>query len=67
MALKIYVVKNEGSERLIEAKSKSEALSFAVRTTMEVALASQSDLVTMISAGKHVESVIDAAGEPIEV
>ena len=52
---------------MIEAKSKSEALSFAVRTTMEVALASQSDLVTMISAGKHVESVIDAAGEPIEV
>lgn len=58
MALRIYVVKNStGEERLIEANNQAQALSYAVKTTMTVELASQSELVRLVTEGVTVESV----------
>ena len=55
MALRIYVVTSNDGARLIEAESKSQALSYAVRTTMKATLASQGDLVNLIGKGIGVE------------
>jgi len=57
MANRIYLVKNgAGTGRLIEASSKTAALSYAVTTTLSVQLATQHELVTLIAAGVEVES-----------
>ena len=61
MAERIYVVTAGGVERLISAGSKAAALSYAVRTTMTVDLATQTDLVDLITEGVLVESAVDAA------
>jgi hypothetical protein len=60
---RIYVVKNGDKERLIEATGKSNALSYAVKTTLTVELASQGDLVRLLGDGVAVEASTDAAGE----
>jgi len=60
---RIYVVKNGDKERLIEASSKSAALSYAVKTTMSVELASQGDLVRLLGDRVALETSTDAAGE----
>ena len=60
---RIYVVKNGDKERLIEATSKTGALSYAVKTTMSVELASQGDLVRLLGDGIAVEASTDPAGE----
>jgi len=60
---RIYVVKNGDKERLIEAYSKSAALSYAVKTTMFVELAGQQELVKLLGDGVAVETSTDAAGE----
>ena len=60
---RIYVVKNGDKERLIEATGKSAALSYAVKTTMAVELASQGDLIRLLGDGVAVEISTDAAGE----
>ena len=55
---RIYLVKNSnGIERLIEATSKTAALAYAVKTTLAVELASQSQLVKLVQAGIEVESL----------
>ena len=53
---RIYVVKNGDKERLIEASSKSAALSYAVKTTMFVELAGQQELVKLLGDGVAVET-----------
>jgi hypothetical protein len=63
MSERIYVVTVGGVERLISAKSKAEALSYAVKTTMQFALATQKDLVDLITDGIMVESVTDVEEE----
>ena len=63
MSERIYVVTVGGVERLISAKSKAEALSYAVKTTMQVALATPKDLVDLITDGIMVESVTDVEEE----
>jgi len=62
MATRIYIVKNKhsGHERLIEASSQAGALSFVVKDTMTVELASQSELVRLVSEGALPESSSDA-------
>lgn len=57
---RIYVVKyeedgNEPSTRLVEATSQARALSFVIKDTMTVELASQSELVALITKGVSVE------------
>lgn len=54
---RIYAVKNTATKdtRLIEAASKSAALSFAVKTTLTVELAGQSEIYELASAGVKVE------------
>lgn len=54
---RIYIVKNSHDiERLIEASSKAAALSYAVKTTLTVELASQRDLVRLTGENVEVES-----------
>jgi hypothetical protein len=60
MANRIYVVKNStGEERLIEATSQAQALSFVVKDTLTVELASQTELVRLVTEG----IVVEPAGE----
>ena len=60
MANRIYVVKNStGEERLIEATSQAQALSFVVKDTLTVELASQTELVRLVTEGV----VVETAGE----
>jgi hypothetical protein len=55
---RIYLVKNSaGVARLIEAPNKSAAMAYAVKTTLTVELATQSQLVSMVQVGTEVESV----------
>ena len=61
--MRIYLVVHGKNERLIEAESKSAALSYAVKTSFAVELASQSDLVRLVSDGAIVETALDPAGE----
>jgi hypothetical protein len=54
---RIYAVKNieTGGVRLIEAASKTAALSFAVRTSLTVDLATQAQLVLLVKNGVEIE------------
>ena len=56
---RIYLVISGDNERLIEAANKSQALSYAARTTYSAAVASQLDLVRLLKDGTAVESVDD--------
>jgi hypothetical protein len=61
MSLRIYVVSTGDGARLIEAESKSQALAFAVKTTMTSTLASQQDLINLLGKGIQVERISDEA------
>lgn len=54
-AKRIYLVENCGQQRLIAAESKGAALSYAVKTSVKVELASQEDLVALVKDGVEVE------------
>ncbi len=57
MANRIYLVidKNTGTERLIRAASRSEAVRFVARTSLESKSASQEDLVRLVAWGTMIE------------
>jgi hypothetical protein len=57
MANRIYLVKNKntGVERLVRAVSRSEAVRFVARTSLESNAASQDDLVRLVAAGTAIE------------
>ncbi len=54
---RIYTVANKitGDKRLIEAAGKTAALAYAVKTTLTAELASQSELVKLVTDGVLVE------------
>ena len=56
MARNVYVVEGAGAPRLIEASMAPQALAFAARSTLRVRLASQHDLIDLVSAGTPVEN-----------
>jgi hypothetical protein len=53
---RIYVITHEGREYLVDANSPAAALRHVARRTMGVAVAKQSDLVRLLTAGVKVES-----------
>lgn len=63
MAKRIYLVVNGDKERLIEADNRAQALSYAVKTTIKAAVATQSDLVRLVQHGTAVESAGDESAE----
>ena len=56
MARNVYVVEGAGAPRLIEASMAPQALAFAARSTLRVRLASQHDLIDLVSKGTPVEN-----------
>ena len=56
MARNVYVVEGAGAPRLIEASMAPQALAFAARSTLRVRLASQHDLIDLVSRGTPVEN-----------
>jgi hypothetical protein len=66
---RIYLVtpvSNDVPPRLIEADSKTRALSYAARTFYTVKLASQHELVTALVDGREVEVVgADETARPV--
>lgn len=46
-AKRIYLVSNAGTDYLVRAQSQAQALSHVVRSTCEVRVASQDDLVVL--------------------
>jgi hypothetical protein len=58
MENRIYLVSTStGIDRLIEAPSKNVALSYAVKSSMTIELASQSKLVQLVREGVEVETL----------
>jgi hypothetical protein len=60
---RIYVVTSHAGNRLVEASSKSQAITFVAKHTITAEVASQSDLVRLVQAGVLVEGVGDPAEE----
>lgn len=56
MARNVYVVEGAGAPRLIEASMAPQALAYAARSTLKVRLASQHDLIDLISKGTALEN-----------
>ena len=56
---RIYVITHEGREYLVDAGSPAAAMRHVARRTMGVAVAKQSDLVRLLTAGVKVESAGD--------
>ncbi len=56
MARNVYVVEGAGAPRLIEASMAPQALAYAARSTLKVRLASQHDLIDLVSKGTPVEN-----------
>jgi hypothetical protein len=54
---RIYMVSSEDGERLIEASSKSQAISFVANSQFDAEVATQSELVRLISTGTSVEGM----------
>lgn len=59
---RIYVVTSADGERLIEAANKAQSVSFVAKSTITAEVASQADLVRLITAGVSVEGT----GDPVE-
>lgn len=61
---RIYVVQKAGTEqrRLIRASNVAQARNHVARDTLQVAVASQDELVSLVSGGARVED----AGEQVE-
>lgn len=55
MTKRIYVITHDGLEYLVNANSPAAALRHVARRTMGVAVAKQSDLVRLLTAGVKVE------------
>lgn len=59
---RIYVVKpanGEGDERLVEASNKTQAVGFVARNHFKANLASQAELVELVTAGVKVEKAVE--------
>ena len=54
---RIYVVSDHESKRLIRAAHPSHALMHAARSTFDVHVASQDELVALLSRGVEVEAI----------
>ena len=54
---RIYVVSDHESKRLIRAAHPSHALMHAARSTFDVHVASQDDLIALLSDGVAVEDI----------
>jgi len=64
MSKRIYLTTDQtGTERLTKATTPSQAVAHHARSTIQVRVASQEDLVQMISAGAKVEEAgVEASG-----
>jgi hypothetical protein len=60
-AKRIYVVTTADGERLVEASSKSQAVTYVANSTITAEVASQSDLVRLVGDGVSVEGTGDPA------
>lgn len=59
---RIYIVKDNDARRLIRAANVAQARNHVARDTLQVAVASQDDLVSLVLGGARVED----AGEQVE-
>lgn len=59
---RIYIVKDNDARRLIRAANVAQARNHVARDTLQVAVASQDELVSLVSGGARVED----AGEQVE-
>lgn len=57
MASRIYVVGGPQGIRLVSAANKPQAIAYVANTTIRAHVASQNDLVDLLSAGLVVENV----------
>jgi hypothetical protein len=57
MASRIYVVGSPAGIRLVDATTKQQAVAHVANSTINAHVASQKDLVELLSAGLTVESV----------
>ena len=69
METKIYAVRNTHTAevRLVEAKTKQQALAHVAKSTFVAALADQKELVDAVRKGVKVEHYGDVDGEEEEV
>lgn len=63
MKNKIYLVTHGENERLVEAGNSVRALSHVVRDSITSVLATQEDLVRLVSEGVAVESIPENASD----
>ena len=65
MSKRIYLTTDQtGAQRLTKATTPSQAVAHHARTTIQVRVASQDDLVKLIAAGATVEEAgVEASGE----
>ena len=59
--LKIYKVNTPEGSRLVRAGDKRQALNHVARLTITVAIASQEDLIALVSGGAKVETANEEA------
>ncbi len=60
MSERIYAVYHGAEARLVRASHRSQALSHAAQTTFNIHVATQEELVNLVSEGVKVESIRDA-------
>jgi len=59
MSQRIYVVTGEQQPRLVRASSQAQAIGYVVRNKYKAAVASQTDLIELLSQGVKVEEATE--------